>query len=449
MKAIKIIFTLALISSALSFNSCKDSKEDFLTASKLYLVHSGVQALHMYDKGESTVYTYQLDLYKSGALKNGASAKIGIMSQQELDAYNEANGTSYSMLDPGSYQIENLDVVFSDDVKDVNRTVNVRFYPAKIVQSVKNEVLPIKIVDSSLEINAEKAVCLINPQVLSPRFNIEIPQSRVVNYTKGEQTILDFNISVVLDIDTNATDINVEMELDQDYIDRYNQENGEDYQIPESDKFSFVKTATLKAGQKQILFNVKIFQQYLEKNYMLPIRLKLSSAYTVNREQYYVIQLNALSQLLSRANWTIAGFSSEEARGENNGANGRAIHAIDGNNSTFWHSQWQGTKAQPPHWLIIDMGRIQTVTSIALRPRGSGDQSPTKAGEFYVCDSYDSNAPENAEWRKIGAFEMNLTANEQLFNVKKSPGRYLRILMTDIRSGDKTTSLAEVNAYGY
>ncbi|MFT3902400.1 MAG: discoidin domain-containing protein [Niabella sp.] len=95
------------------------------------------------------------------------------------------------------------------------------------------------------------------------------------------------------------------------------------------------------------------------------------------------------------------------------------------------------------------MGETRTLTSISLRPRGEGNNSPTKAGEFYVCDSYDNNAPENANWQKIGDYTMDATGNDQLFNVKKIPGRYLRILMTQIRSGDGTTSLAEVNAYGY
>ncbi|MFT3902401.1 MAG: DUF1735 domain-containing protein [Niabella sp.] len=334
------------VACLLFLGACKDAKKDFLTDSKVYLVHSGVQQLQMYDKGDNTAYPYMLDLYKSGALKSGATAKIGVMSEAELVAYNEANGTSYTLLGQDAYNIENVEVSFSDNVKDVNRLIKIDFYPGKIEPALKNRVLPIKIISSSIDINEGKSVVIINPQTHLPKFNIESPQTKSVNYNKGEQIVLDFDIPVALDIDDNATDVNLEMEIDQDYIDRYNQEHGEDYIIPESNMFSFVNTATLKVGEKQISFNVKIFQQYLEKNYMLPIRIKSSSKYAVNQEQYYVIQLNALAQLLPRTNWSIAGFSSQEANGEGPN-NGRAIFAIDGNNSTFWHSQWAGSKPQP------------------------------------------------------------------------------------------------------
>ena len=177
--------------------------------------------------------------------------------------------------------------------------------------------------------------------------------------------------------------------------------------------------------------------------------MKSSSKFGVNKEQHYVIILNRVSGVLSKTDWTIAGFSSEEATGESGGKNGRAIHAIDSNNDTFWHSQWSGAKPQPPHWLIIDLHKEYTITHVILRQRGSGDSAPTKAGEFYLCDEYNASAPELANWRKIGNFELAAIADDQTISVTTSKGRYLRVYITETRSGDKTTSLAEISLRGY
>lgn len=450
MNKIKLIYTfLIFLSISFFLVSCDDAKEDNLTPNKVYFVHSGVQELKMYNKGGSTSYTYNLDLYKSGFLESGASAKIAIMSDEELALYNEENGTSFELISPEVYEISKFEVSFSPDQKDVNRIINIDFDPAKLAASATNKVLPIKIIDASIDVNKDKSYCIIHPQTYDPQFALENPQEKIVSYVKGAQSVLEYDIPIALDIDTNISAIDLELEIDTDFIDQYNLSNNEDYIVPDANAFSFVKNQTLEAGKKNIIFNVKIFQQYLTKNYMLPVRLKSSSKFGVDNEQYFVLMLNVQSELLDKTKWTIAGFSSEEATGESGGANGKAIYIIDGNNSTFWHSQWQGAKPQPPHWLIIDMHGSYTITEIILRQRGSGDSAPTKGGEFDLCDEYNSSSPSTAAWRKIGDFQLAAIVDDQSFNIKKAKGRYLRIYITEVRSGDKTTSLAEISARGY
>lgn len=57
--------------------------------------------------------------------------------------------------------------------------------------------------------------------------------------------------------------------------------------------------------------------------------------------------------------WSIIAFSSQEATGEGP-PNGLANAILDGNLNTFWHSQWNGATAQPPHSITIDFAPIST-----------------------------------------------------------------------------------------
>ncbi len=68
--------------------------------------------------------------------------------------------------------------------------------------------------------------------------------------------------------------------------------------------------------------------------------------------------------------WTIAGVSSEENVGESAGA----TNAIDGQISNFWHTQWQGAQPAHPHWIVIDLGREETVTGFIYVPRQGTDK---------------------------------------------------------------------------
>lgn len=69
---------------------------------------------------------------------------------------------------------------------------------------------------------------------------------------------------------------------------------------------------------------------------MKKVLLFIYAAFAVSFATWSQCNYNAIS----KTNWTILSVDSEEATGE--GANnGHAIHAIDGVESTFWHTQWQ------------------------------------------------------------------------------------------------------------
>ena len=72
---------------------------------------------------------------------------------------------------------------------------------------------------------------------------------------------------------------------------------------------------------------------------------------------------------LSHEGWTIAYVDSEERSKED----GTAENAIDGQTSNFWHTQWGDAQPKQPHYLVLDLGKSQTISGFryvhATRPR--------------------------------------------------------------------------------
>lgn len=72
--------------------------------------------------------------------------------------------------------------------------------------------------------------------------------------------------------------------------------------------------------------------------------------------------------------WTIASFSSQEPVGEGP-PNGLASSIIDGNATTFWHSEWYAATGAPPHVLVVDMQASQPVNGFVFTQRANGSRN--------------------------------------------------------------------------
>ena len=75
--------------------------------------------------------------------------------------------------------------------------------------------------------------------------------------------------------------------------------------------------------------------------------------------------VSIIATAISQAGWVITVDSA------NAGNPGTA--AIDGTNTTFWHTQYQPTVAALPHTATINMGKSYLVGSITYTPRQDGN----------------------------------------------------------------------------
>lgn len=76
----------------------------------------------------------------------------------------------------------------------------------------------------------------------------------------------------------------------------------------------------------------------------------------------------------ARSGWTITA-SSEEAGGEGAFPNGRAVAVLDGDPSTYWHSNWSVTAPMPPHVLTINMGQALDIKGFKFTQRMNGSRN--------------------------------------------------------------------------
>lgn len=144
---------------------------------------------------------------------------------------------------------------------------------------------------------------------------------------------------------------------------------------------------------------------------------------------------------ISKTGWTIRYVDSEETVGE--GANnGRAIHAIDGNNSTFWHSKWYGGSDPMPHEIQIDLASSYTLSSLKYLPRQDGGTNGIIANyEIYVSD-------DPANWGTAvatGTFATGTTEKTITFTAKN--GRYVRLRALS-SNANPFASAAEIGLVG-
>ncbi|MEZ4889846.1 MAG: discoidin domain-containing protein [Crocinitomicaceae bacterium] len=86
---------------------------------------------------------------------------------------------------------------------------------------------------------------------------------------------------------------------------------------------------------------------------------------------------------ISKTGWSVAYVDSEETTGE--GANnGKAIYAIDGDTTKFWHTQWQGAQPTYPHEIQINLGASHDVSGISILSRYNNPYGKPKQYEIYV-----------------------------------------------------------------
>ena len=111
--------------------------------------------------------------------------------------------------------------------------------------------------------------------------------------------------------------------------------------------------------------------------------LKLEQVTEVNGNPWAsMAELNLLDgngAPLPRSQWRVSADSQEPTNGV-----GLATNAIDGDPSTFWHTQWLGGVPAPPHSFIVDLGGAKRLTGLRYLPRPGGGNGTIAQFRIYV-----------------------------------------------------------------
>ena len=197
-----------------------------------------------------------------------------------------------------------------------------------------------------------------------------------------------------------------------------------------------VSEITVNAGDEVGLFLSSQSVPYIVKD---PGGILLNSHIISNitTAQAGVYSVSAFSKESAEPNPIVEYVSSEQP-------GNRAFNAIDGNPSTFWHSQYSGTTPIPgyPHEIQLDLGAGSELTGFTYLPRQDGNVNGRIAGyEIYISDSVN-------DWGTVvasGTWGNNASLKEIDFGETR-PGRYLRFrAITPAVRGQVWASAAEFN----
>jgi F5/8 type C domain len=126
---------------------------------------------------------------------------------------------------------------------------------------------------------------------------------------------------------------------------------------------------------------------------------------------------------------------SEETAGED----GKGANAVDGNPSTFWHTQWQDDSPAHPHEIIIELDPPSTIKGFTYLPRQDDmDNGTIKDYEFYASD----DDKKFGDVVKKGTFGEGKDKKSVKFDPKKC--RYIKLKALSEINDNAWTSAAEI-----
>lgn len=458
MKKLINILSIAILGTVLF--SCSDNVNQYIPADVIYIVNSGENEILLYDTGEKD--TYELGLYRAGKHGKSASASVAVLTDAELNAYNQENETDYKLIPSEYYTLTLTEVNFANGVAETNQYVPIEFNtPAlqKLLEANKevDYVLPIKISKASIEIQEEKDLSLLMPVVKDALVSMTTTGQDEFNITLGEPiTPIDMKLGVSVPFE-NKWNIECNIALSQDALDRYNDENDTDLVLLPSEYYTLPSAVSIVEGSKNANFNVKVDATGLSLgSYALPIYIANTSNFEMDQSQnLYMLIVNVSAPVIDSEDFTVIYGTTYASAGE--GSNGTFDKLFDGDLDTYWHSQWTGgtdeNPANPPlpHDILIDMKKEYTIFQVDIARRKNN--SATKAGEIYITND-DAFALVNAgkydqiKWTKVGSFFMDTVNGFQPFMITESTTRFVLVKITESRNGN-VTSLAGIEIRGY
>ncbi len=152
------------------------------------------------------------------------------------------------------------------------------------------------------------------------------------------------------------------------------------------------------------------------------------------------ISVSTLIVAISKANWTLIDFDSQEMNSDNDAA----VNAFDDDTTSEWHTEWYYTSPEHPHYIIVDLGATYDVSGFRYLPRqDGGSNGNVKDYEFYISEdgiAWDSLAAS-------GSFVNSSSEKEVLFNSVHT-GRYFKFVALSEVNGNPWTCVAEIGVLG-
>ncbi|MCP4451115.1 MAG: DUF4981 domain-containing protein [Planctomycetes bacterium] len=166
---------------------------------------------------------------------------------------------------------------------------------------------------------------------------------------------------------------------------------------------------------------------------VIETQVRLTSGLTSDTAKLTLHKIVPLRDL-DRSTWKISHTSSVEP-GE-----GLAIHAIDNNPSTFWHTNWSSTQDKHPHHIQIDLGETVTLIGFTQLPRQGQSNGRIKKYRFYAGTSTEDLGHPVAKGTFANTHELQSIRLDAPVKA-----RFIKLVALDEWSGQYYTTVAELD----
>lgn len=398
----------------------------------------GFKTLQSYNVGLENTESFFI---QRGGFTSPATKVDVIVDETMIDSINKAQGKNYKILPKDCYEI----ITPTLQIEGENRLFEgkIKYDPAKIyaingnVYDKNDFILPIRFKSEGMQFVPGRSELIYDFKVseaITTIFNTGI--------TELSSNIAEVNIGVPF---VNQWNINITTKVDEKYVESYNKSNGTYFQLLPAAFYTSTNNVTLSPELSDAIIEYKIDDSKVKSGcYLLPIKLdKVEAEVEIKKDEEAtaVFKIQKLGERIAKTDWKIVSFTTEEPTGENNGNNGRAIHLIDGKSETFWHSKWKGGSDPLPYEIVVDLNKRIDISQVEVLPRGQNSNNPIKLLEFYVSDN-------NQDWNFIGKFSFTNIDDYLIYNVKKTAGRYLKMVLPDDGGNGTVAAIRELEVRG-
>ncbi len=408
------------IAGALLLGGCEaDHRDDNLLDSVVYLLNNNLQTANFYDVEETCDYTFRA--FCSGYTVTPSNLEIGV-SDDALAAYNEANGTAYTALDPACYRLVNTAGSVDADHPSAAFTVQLDCTGLKQLGDLTSYVIPLRLSSSASAVNKKLDVIFINPKMLETE--VLAKNAGVVECDLGASSTLDFTAYVKFD---NKWETTTEYVYGDEVLDAYNAAHGTKYLPIPAAAVSFTP-AQLEAGKREAVSRFEIDKSQLtpDRFYTLAVQLKSNSKFQIGDDNTVLYHI-ALNPVFSdRNNWILVACSSWKT-------NAGPELITDGLPSTMYESRYnnsgEGDIKVLPVTIDWDLGKVCHYAGMTLTRRTGTYVTDLKAGWIELSDDGESWMP--AQFFDFGGKSNTTVVGDFRSELVLGTGRYLRLKLTE------------------
>ncbi|HNO05048.1 MAG TPA: discoidin domain-containing protein [Flavobacteriales bacterium] len=150
---------------------------------------------------------------------------------------------------------------------------------------------------------------------------------------------------------------------------------------------------------------------------------------------------------IDHTGWTVTYVDSEELTGEGPD-NGHAIHAIDGDSTTFWHTEWQAADPPFPHEIHLDLGAVHAVNGLSLLSRHNSANGKIIGYALYLSmDGVAWGTPQAAG--NLTYPDVNAPGQRATVYFGAVDARFIKLVATSNNNGTQHAMLAELQLTEY